>query len=199
MKDTAAKILEAADHLLAEVGYDGMSVQAVANAAGVNKALVFYYFNSKSALIQIVLERYYAGHLAALEGAFNAEGPLAERMHRLVDAYLDYIEANTRYPRLVQQQILSGGEHRELIQHNLAPLYTWVVEALSELAPEHGPTAARQLFVTFSGVVINYYTFAPVLEPLWGSDPLSPEALLERRAHVHFVVDALLARLRTAA
>jgi TetR/AcrR family transcriptional regulator len=195
-KAPAASILSAADELLCEVGYDGMSMQAVADRAGVNKASVFYYFNSKSALIERVLERYYAEHLAALERAFSGDGDLRERFHRLVDAYLDYIESNARYPRLVQQQVVGSGEHRELIQKNLAPLYDWVVHALSEFAPETGPMAARQLFVTFSGIVINYYTFAPLLQPKWGSDPLGPESLAERRAHVHWIVDVLIERIQ---
>jgi len=150
VKGTATKILEAADRLLAEVGHDGMSMQAVADAAEVNKASVFYYFNSKSALVERVLERYYAAHLAALSEAFQTEGTLSERLHRLTDAYLDYIEANLRYPRLIQQQALAGSEHRELIQKNLA-------------------------------------------------HPLGPASLAERRAHVHWVVDALLAHLTKSA
>jgi TetR/AcrR family transcriptional regulator len=189
---TASKILEAADALLAEVGHDGMSMQAVANAAGVNKASVFYYFNSKTALIERVLERYYADHLEALTAAFDRTGDVRERLHGVVEAYLDFIEANTRYPRLVQQQLVGSGEHRELIQKNLAPLFGWLRDALSEVAPETGPMAARQLFVTFSALVINYYTFAPVLAPEWGDDPLGPAALAERREHVHWIVDLLL-------
>jgi TetR/AcrR family transcriptional regulator len=196
-KSTKDLILEAADELLAEAGYEGMSMQAVADRAGVNKASVFYYFNSKSALIERVLEGYYTAHLEALARAFETEGSLAERFHRLVDAYLDYIEANRRYPRLVQQQLVGGGDHLELVQKNLAPLYDWVMDALGEIAPETGPMAARQLFVTFSGLVINYYTFAPLLAPRWGGDPLGPEALAERRAHVHWIVDVLIERVAT--
>jgi TetR/AcrR family transcriptional regulator len=189
---TASKILRAADQLLAEVGHDGMSMQAVADRAGVNKASVFYYFNSKTALVERVLERYYATHLEALHAAFDRDGDLRERLHGVVDAYLDFIEQNTRYPRLVQQQIVGSGEHGELIQKNLAPLFRWLCDALSEVAPDTGPKAARQLFVTFSSLVINYYTFAPVLAPEWGGDPLSPEGLAERRAHVHWITDLLL-------
>ncbi|MCA9624452.1 MAG: TetR/AcrR family transcriptional regulator [Myxococcales bacterium] len=194
-KPTKDLILDAADELLAEVGYEGMSVQAVADRAGANKASVFYYFNSKSALIEQVLERYYAAHLAALERAYTTEGTLHERFARLVDAYLDYIEQNRRYPRLVQQQLVGGGEHLTLVQKHLAPLYRWVMQALSELAPDSGPMAARQLFVTFSSLVINYYTFAPLLASEWGLDPLGPEALAERRAHVHWIVETLLDRV----
>lgn len=197
--DTPTRILEAATDLLAEVGYDGVSMRAVAQAAGVNKALVFYHFANKATLIERVLARYYEAHLEGLARAFDRDGDgdesVAGRFHRLVDAYLDFIEANLRYPRIVQQQVAGSDTHHELVRRNLAPLYRWVVEALSELAPEAGPCAARHFFVTLSGIVINYFTYARVLAPLWGHDPLGPEGLAERRAHVHWIVDTLIQRL----
>ena len=198
-KDAASRILEAADRLLAEVGHDGMSMQAVADAAGVNKASVFYYFNSKTTLVERVLERYYAQHLAALSSAFERQGTLRERLHGLVDAYLDYIEQNRRYPRLIQQQLVGSAEHGELIRSNLGQLFDWTVRSLEGIAPGRGASAARQLFVTFSGIVINYYTFAPLLSDRWGDDPLGAEGLSERRAHVHWIVDTLLDRLEQEA
>lgn len=197
-KETPARILQAADELLVEVGYDGVSMRAVAERAGVNKASVFYHFSSKAKLIEQVLERYYSAHLQALSRAFDAGGTVAERFHRLLDAYLDFIDENRRYPRLVQQQIAGSDAHHELVRRNLIPLFEWTIAALCEVAPEHGPTAARQLFATFSGIVINYYTLAPVIGAAWGTDPLGPEGLAERRAHVHWLVDTLLERLTAA-
>lgn len=196
--ERAARILEAADELLGEIGYDGASMGRVADRAGVNKALVFYYFGSKERLFQHVLERYYAAHQAALAEAFRRGGSVGERLHRLMDAYFDFIVANERYPRLVQQLVAAGERHVELVQHNLAPLFEWLTEALSEVTPEHGPLAARQFFVTFSGAVINYFTYSPVLAAVWGRDPGSREALDERRAHLHWLVDTVLAGLADA-
>ena len=74
-------------------------------------------------------------------------------------------------------------------------MYSWTCQALAEVAPEAGPLAARHFFVTMSGAMINYFTYGPILEPLWGADPLSEDGVEERRAHLHWVVDALLARL----
>jgi hypothetical protein len=73
-----------------------------------------------------------------------------------------------------------------------------MVDALGELAPTEGPLAARQFYVTFSGMVINYFTYAPVLGPMWGEDPMSEKALSERRAHIHWMVDLLLEGLATS-
>ena len=189
---TAARILQAADELIAEVSYEGVSMRDVAEAAGVKKALVFYYFNSKAELFDRVIERYYAAHLGALSSSVEGSGSVRERLHRVIDAYLDFIEANRRYPRLIQQQVAGGNVHLDLIRRNLEPLFEWVQDTFSEVAPTHGPLAARHFFVTFSGIVINYYTYAVVLGPLWSEDPLSPSALTDRRSHVHWMADLVL-------
>lgn len=192
--ETAAAILEAADELFGERGYDAVSIRDVTERAGVQKALVFYYFRSKEGLFQQVLERYYAAHRAALEAAAPPGLPLRERLHAVVDAYLDFIDHNRRYPRLVQREVAGGG-HLELIQQSLAPLLRWTEAALAEVAPAVGPLAARHFFLTFSGAVINTFTYGPALAPVWGGDPLSPEGVAERRAHLHWLVDTVVDRL----
>ena len=58
-----------------------------------------------------------------------------------------------------------------------------------------GPLAARQFFLTFSASVINHFTYGEALAPAYGTDPLSPDGIAERRAHLHWLVDALLAAL----
>ena len=190
--ERSAQILEAADALFGEVGFDGVSVRDIAGRAGVNKALVFYYYGSKDGLFEVVVERFYAAHAAALASAFAAEGSQRERFHRKIDAYVDFIDANRNYPRLMQRQVAAGTEGLDLIRRGLTPLFEWTQRILSEVCPERGPLAARHYWVTFSGAVINYFTYGPVLAPLWGADPGAPEAVAERRAHLHWLVDVIL-------
>ncbi len=194
-KKTAASILAAAEEVLGEVGYDGASVAEIARRAGVNKALVFYHWGSKADLFEHVLEQYYARHREALSAAFDGEGSQAELFHRMVDAYMDFIDDNHLYPRLVQQQISGGGPHVELVQRHLQAFFTWTTEALARITPDSGPLAARHFYLSLSGIVVNYFTYAPVLGSLWGKDPLSAEAVAERREHVHWLVETMLARL----
>jgi TetR/AcrR family transcriptional regulator len=195
LSDTAQRILEAADELLCDVGFHGVSMRDVAERAGVNKASVFYHFNSKEELFERVLEGYYQAHMTALAEAFAGDEPVRERLHRMVDAYLDFMAENRRYPRLVQQQV-AGVDTRHLIARNLRQLFDWTTRALAEVVPEHGPLAARHFFVTFSSMVINYFTYTPVLGEAWGEgDPLEPDGLAERRAHVHWMVDVVLAAM----
>ena len=191
-KERADQILIAADEVFGELGFSGVSVRDVAQRAGVNKALVFYYFGSKEALFEAVLDGYYSAHRQAFEHAFAGDAPLRERLHTVLDVYLDFIDNNRRYPRLVQSVISGAPEHHALIERNLAALADFVKTALGDLAPADGPLAARHFFVTLSGAVINYFTYAPALVGIWGSDPLSVDGIAERRAHLHWLVNTLL-------
>lgn len=190
-RDTAERILSAADELFCARGYEGVSVGDIAERAEVNKALVFYHFVNKARLFERVVSGYYDAHRTALAGSFSGEGPLRERLHRMIDVYFDFISKNVRYAALVQHEVANRETH-PLIQRHLQPLFEWIQDALSNATPPAGPLAARHFFVTFSGMTINYFTYAPLLEGMWGADPLSPAGLRERCDHLHWVVDTLM-------
>jgi len=191
----AARILSAAEELFAARGFAGVSARDIAERAGEKKASVFYHFGSKPELFQRVLERYYAAHAEALGSASAGPGDARERLHRLIDAYLDFAEDHEAYMRLVQHEIAAGSEFLPEVQRGLALLLDRVQAILADLVPATGPLSARQFFLTFSGIVNAYQVFAPALGPLWGEDPRKTGARRERRAHVHWVADALLAGL----
>ena len=138
-KKTAEKILEAADELLAEQGYGAASVGAIAKRAGVNKALVFYHFESKEALFERVLQGYYKAHLEALNEAFAEEGTPRERLGRVVNSYVDFMHKNRRYPRLVQQLTSADSVQQAQIQRNMRPLFEWTTNALKDLTLKRAP------------------------------------------------------------
>ena len=198
-EDPRARILAAADQLFGARGFDAVSARDVAAEAGVAKAAVFYYFDGKDGLFAAVLERYYTLHRAALAAALDGEGDLRLRLHGIIDAYLDFITTHQRYPRMVQRMVADEGGDLTIVRQNLAGLYGEVERALADVTPRTGPLAARQFFVTLSGAVINYFTYGPALAEMWGSDPLSPEAVAERRGHLHWLVDCLLDRLTAEA
>lgn len=191
--ETRERLLEAAEELFIARGFDGVSVNDVATQAGVAKALVFYYFKSKQELFDAVLDRYYQGQAGALMNAMgDGARTVRERVHAGVDAYLDFIERNPGYSRLIQREICSSPRNLGKIMQYMAPLYLWGGSVFGGLMPESGPLSAKHFFMTFFGMAINYYTYAPVLGPLWGVDPMGKAALAERREHMHHILDALL-------
>lgn len=193
------RILDAARALFCRRGFDGVSVRDVAERAGEKKASVFYHFRSKALLFDAVLESYYAAHAAALGGVDLAQGGVGERLHRLIDHTIDFVDDHHAFVRLVQMEIARDSEVVPRIRAGLTELEGRVEAALQGVVPESGPLAARQFFVTFSGIINTYYVYAPALAPLWAADPLDARSRRERREHVHWIADAALARLGVAA
>ncbi len=193
-EDTAGRILVAAERLFAERGFDGVSVRDIATAAGCNKALVFYYFDSKDGVLDRILDSYYRQHAAALATTFEATGSLEQRWHAVLDAYLDFLEEHPRFPSLVQRE-LSQGRSRGAIQRGTAELAGWFATAFAEARSGRRALDSRHFFVSFLGMSTAYFVHAPILGPLWGIEPLGVAARRERREHLHWMVDTILAGL----
>lgn len=191
----AQRILQSADALFCDRGFDGTSIRDVAQAAGVNKALVFYYFDSKDRLFEQVVSRYYDEQRRVLIDAMDPTASLPDQIHELLDRYLDFITEHHRYARLIQHQVASGGRQDGAIGQGLTELLEWMVGALGPRAAAEGPRAAKHVYMTLSGAVINYFTYGPLMAEAWGGDPLGPTQLAERRAHIHWLADVLLGAL----
>jgi len=175
-----------------ERGYDGVSINDVARQAKATKALVFYYFSNKQELFETVLDRYYQAQFKALMAAVDPAGGERERIHAGIDAYLDFIEKDPGYARLIQREVCSSSRNLEKITQYMQPLYQWGQTAFGHFLSDKGPLSKRHYFISIFGMIINYYTYSPVLEPLWGTDPLGEPALAERRRHLHIVLGGIL-------
>jgi len=81
---TARKILIAAKHLLTTRGLSALTLETVTNRAGVNKALVRYYFGSKAGLIEAVVDEIVLDECASMANDLSANTTVAERVRSFV-------------------------------------------------------------------------------------------------------------------
>lgn len=107
------QILEAAEELIAEHGFEATSVRALAKKAGVNIAMISYYFGSKEKLFEALVE-YRAGFLREKFQLLNKEvqDPM-ERLEIMIDTYVDRIFSRHNFHRILHRQILNL-QHSEL-------------------------------------------------------------------------------------
>ncbi len=190
------KILEAADHLFGQLGFDATTTREIAEESGVNKALIHYHFKNKEALLGSLLDRYYHDLAETLGGALGAEGPLRDRLLNLIDSYCDFLADNRNFSTIVQREA-AGGRHQEWIQARMVPIFEmgtqWVLAAFPTTVA--GDLAAAHLLVSFYGMVVTYFTYSGVIGHLLGADPLGDAALAERKIHLHRMVDILLVQI----
>ena len=103
--DKREHILLVAERLFGEKGFDGTSVRDIAQAAGVNLAMISYYFGSKEKLLEAMIElrsEYTFGLLVEL----NKDQSLTpwDRIDRLVDFYVDRILNNLPFHNIMYQE-----------------------------------------------------------------------------------------------
>src|SRR5271163_1538734 len=105
-EESRAAILKAAVSEFAEHGIAGARTDTIAQAARVNKALLYYYFKDKDALYEAVLDHVFSGLRARVMPVLDSELPPRQKMLEYVGTYFDYIAANPRFPRVVQGEWL---------------------------------------------------------------------------------------------
>jgi TetR/AcrR family transcriptional regulator len=117
---TRQALLQAGAALFAERGFDGVSVEDVADRAGFNKALISYHFGGKRALYAGILESAFAAMAERLH-AIERDAPDARQALR---AFLSAFEQMTRerpgFPTLFMREVLSTGIEPSVVPHLLA-------------------------------------------------------------------------------
>ncbi len=92
--DKQTDILQAAEKLFAEEGFDGASIRSIAREAGVNIAMISYYFGSKEKLLEALIIYRISGLGIALENILNEDLPPLQKVDRLIDLYISRINQN---------------------------------------------------------------------------------------------------------
>ncbi|HER43351.1 MAG TPA: TetR/AcrR family transcriptional regulator, partial [Candidatus Eisenbacteria bacterium] len=106
---TERKILSAAARVFLEKGRDGARMQEIADAAGINKALLHYYFRSKELLYREVVAREVSGFVRGLIASFSVEGEIDEMLRSFIDGSIDRLAGNPQVVRFLVWELGSGG------------------------------------------------------------------------------------------
>lgn len=85
---TEVGILRAAAQLFMEYGYRGVTMEMVADAAGLTKAAVYYHFHDKASLVVAAMQRTFDMARTATQAILAQPKPLAERMEELAQIVL---------------------------------------------------------------------------------------------------------------
>jgi AcrR family transcriptional regulator len=108
------QVLEAGTALFAEHAFDEISMREIAHAAGISKALLYHYFPSKTELFKAAVEEH-ATELQRLIEPAGDRNPL-EELSRSLDAYLAWIQANSRTWSKLMQSASTLPEARAIVQ-----------------------------------------------------------------------------------
>ncbi len=187
-RDTAARILAAAENHFAAEGFTGARTDEIAASAKANKAMLYYYFGDKRKLHRAVLENLLTNLKKVIEDAMDSRIAAPERLDKFLDGYFEFIAGHPNWPRLVQREAMaSSAEFEWMLREFLKPY----MQALGEIlesgikAGKFRPLDTRHAVFSLIGM-INFYFIAAHRHPATlGADPLSTKSLRERKSALH--------------
>jgi len=100
-------ILDAAEEVFAEKGFDGARVDEIARRAGVNKALLYYYFPGKDAILGLLLGKL-VEEIRSLDDFSGREDP-----RTMLSRYLSYLETHRNLLRIILMESLKGSDKND--------------------------------------------------------------------------------------
>jgi len=179
--DTEKRILDAAHVVFLRSGTAGARTQEIAAEAGVNSALLHYYFRSKERLAEAVFQRAAGELFPVVVSILRSERPLDEKVRRVIAIELDRL---TRTPYLPAYIISELAYHPERIHSLLAALTGSRPEALGQTVAETiqaqiraevragrmRPIATEQFLVNLLSLCIFPFAAQPMLAGLLGLD-----------------------------
>jgi len=185
---TRTRILDAAIQQFSEYGLAGARTEQIAEVAGVNKALLYYYFQGKEALYDAALDAVANRVVASSMATLGTECSAGERLVRFALNHFDRIYSQRAFQSLMQQEMmrLHQGEENalaSLVGKVFRPMMFRVREVFAEgrNSEELIQADEMQMFYAALGANVFYFLSAPVMGLLIGMNPFEPSELEHRR------------------
>jgi TetR/AcrR family transcriptional regulator len=102
---TEEKIYEAARKIFIQKGMEGARMQEIADEAGINKALLHYYFRSKENLFNAIFKDIFSRFMLKTRESILSDIPDKEKILGMIDNYVDLIHANPYVPQFIINEI----------------------------------------------------------------------------------------------
>jgi AcrR family transcriptional regulator len=201
---TEQRILDAAHAVFLRSGTAGARMQEIADEAGVNKALLHYYFRSKDRLAEAVFQRAAMRLFPAVLRMLASDAELEDKVQRVVEHYLDHLSET---PYLAGYVLCELNQHPDRITQYLRAVAAAAgdgsastprqdpdkpprIKALEVLdkqlkararAGTLRPIAREQFLVNLLGLCIFPFAARPILEALLGMEPAAFRRFIAQR------------------
>jgi AcrR family transcriptional regulator len=196
-KNTEERIYEAARKVFLKKGMNGARMQEIADVAGINKALLHYYFRTKEKLFEGIFNEVIMRVSSGIKEIFESDKDILSKLKDFVDIYIEVLLENRYLPLFILNEMNHNPERfSEIIKDKIAIHLRKCIFQLQEEA-EAGLIRAYHpihLLVNILGLIIFPFAAFPVMKKVAGDEleSVSESFLKERKQEVYsFIENAL--------
>ena len=169
---TEEKIYEAARRVFVSKGMEGARMQEIADEAGMNKALLHYYYRSKENLFKAVFKDIFTKFFRKIGTALFSDAPVKDKLMLFIDEYVDLIQANPYVPQFIINEINRDPQMLKslMFESGIEPqkiLLMFDKQANGETLKKIDP---RHLVVSIIGMLVFPIVARPILQMIYFND-----------------------------
>jgi AcrR family transcriptional regulator len=161
--NTEQKILEAAEEVFQEKGFDGARMQEIADKANINKGLLHYYFKTKDSLFEAIFSIAFHTMIGQIQSIMSLEISLNERIDRIVDDFMSMLAKNPALPRFVITELNKNPDRfiAKHVNHNTRATFAAFINSVQKEidAGNIRPVEQQRVFTVNAGKKGTHQTF----------------------------------------
>jgi AcrR family transcriptional regulator len=184
---TKEKIIQAAQEVFIRKGMDGARMQEIADEAGINKALLHYYFHSKEQLFREVFYGILSKLIPGLISIFKKDTPFLDKIEAVVSEYDSFMQRNPFLPQFVIREINRDPEQLSGFMSDQG-LDFGLVERMINQEVKSGNIRSvtfPHLFANLIGMIVMPYIGRPLFQrKLFSNDSIKYDQFLMERKEV---------------
>ncbi|MCA0238511.1 MAG: TetR/AcrR family transcriptional regulator [Bacteroidetes bacterium] len=133
---TEQKIFDAAHEVFVQKGMDGAKMQEIADKAGINKALLHYYYRSKEKLYEAVAKAVLSRAAPLVGNLIESDRPLEEKIRHFIEFYITTISKNPFIPLFILSEINKHPDHffEQILPKDLPKPQVFIRQVEEEIA-----------------------------------------------------------------
>ncbi|MFB9056093.1 TetR/AcrR family transcriptional regulator [Mariniflexile ostreae] len=181
---TENQILEAAKRVFQSKGMDGARMQEIADKAGINKAMLHYYYRSKQLLFEAVFKHAFSLLAPQLNAILNDDSSIEQKIRNFTSNYIGFVSKHPYLPNFVLQELNRNPDFILKIKENkgFPNIDKFKVQVEQEI--KNGvlrPISAEQLFINIIALNIFPFVGEPLLKAFTNVDDEGYKILIENR------------------
>ena len=191
------RILEAARQEFFKKGYEGARMQAIADAAGINKALLHYYFNNKETLFNEIFEASFRKFIPQVEEMIVNEKDFFTIIRKFVQAYISLMQAQPSLPLFLFHEINKDADRVfKLIFNNEQPTMLLQLKQKLDIAQKGNqikPIRFEQFVMNMMSMCIFPFLAKPMMQRVMNFSEQDFDEMMEHRKQqvADFLIDAI--------